>query len=58
MNISDTLNKEIKGSKERIAAFQAQIESLSKELEKERKVADILEQALKKIGTLEEIKET
>ena len=61
----DTLNElikkitaEIEGSEERIAAFQAQIESLSKELEKERKVADILEQALKKIGTLEEIKET
>lgn len=53
------INAEIEGSEERIAALQAQIESLSNELKKERGVADILKRALANIATLEEeIKET
>lgn len=66
MNIRDTLNEEIEktnaeieGSEERIAELQAQIESLSKELEKKRRMTDILKQALANIDALEEeIKET
>lgn len=66
MNIRDTLNEEIEkinaeieGSEERIAELQAQIESLSKELEKKRRMTDILKQALVNIDALEEeIKET
>lgn len=66
MNIRDTLNEEIEkinaekeGTEERIAELQAQIESLSKELEKKRRMTDILEEALANIEALEEeIKET
>lgn len=66
MNIRDTLNEEIEkinaekeGSEKRIAELQAQIESLSKELEKKRRMTDILKQALANIAALEEeIKET
>lgn len=66
MNIRDTLNEEIEKinaekeeSEERIAELQAQIESLSKELEKKRRMTDILKQALANIDALEEeIKET
>lgn len=68
MNIRDTLNEEIEktnaeieGSEERIAELQVQIESLSKELEKKRRMTDILKQALANIDALEleeEIKET
>ena len=66
MNIRDTLNEEIEKinaekeeSEERIAELQAQIESLSKELEKKRRMTDILKQALANIEALEEeIKET
>ena len=66
MNIRDTLNEEIEkinaekeGTEERIAELQAQIESLSKELEKKRRMTDILKQALANIAALEEeIKET
>lgn len=66
MNISDALNEEIKktnaeieGSEERIAELQAQIESLRKELEKKKRMTDILKQALANIAALEEeIKET
>lgn len=66
MNIRDTLNEEIEkinaekeGSEKKIAELQAQIESLSKELEKKRRMADILKQALANIEALEEeIKET
>ena len=66
MNIRDTLNEEIEKinaekeeSEERIAELQAQIESLSKELEKKRRMTDILKQALANIAALEEeIKET
>ena len=68
MNIRDTLNEEIEktnaeieGSEERIAELQAQIESLSKELEKKRRMTDILKQELANIDALEleeEIKET
>ena len=66
MNIRDTLNEEIEKinaekeeSEERIAELQAQIESLSKELEKRRRMTDILKQALANIEALEEeIKET
>lgn len=66
MNIRDTLNEEIEkinaeieGSEEKIAELQAQIESLSKELEKKRRMTDILKQALANIEALkEEIKET
>ena len=66
MNIRDTLNEEIEkinaekeGTEERIAELQAQIESLSKELEKKRRMTDILKQALANIEALEEeIKET
>lgn len=66
MNISDALNEEIKkinaeieGSEERIAELQAQIESLRKELEKKKRMTDILKQALANIDALEEeIKET
>lgn len=66
MNIRDTLNEEIEkinaekeGSEKRIAELQAQIESLSKELEKKRRMTDILKQALANIDALEEeIKET
>lgn len=61
MNIRDTLNEEIEktnaeieGSEERIAELQAQIESLSKELEKKRRMTDILKQALANIDALEE----
>lgn len=53
------INAEIEGSEERIAELQAQIESLSNELKKERGVADILKRAVANIATLEEeIKET
>ena len=56
MNIRDTLKEE---SEKRIAELQAQIESLSKELEKKRRMTDILKQALANIDALEEeIKET
>ncbi len=66
MNIRDTLNEEIEKinaekeeSEKRIAELQAQIESLSKELEKKRRMTDILKQALANIDALEEeIKET
>lgn len=66
MNIRDTLNEEIEkinaekeGSENKIAELQAQIESLSKELEKKRRMTDILKQALANIEALEEeIKET
>ena len=66
MNIRDTLNEEIEkinaekeGSEKRIAELQAQIENLSKELEKKRRMTDILKQALANIDALEEeIKET
>lgn len=66
MNIRDTLNEEIEkinaekeGSEKKIAELQAQIESLSKELEKKRRMTDILKQALANIEALEEeIKET
>ena len=66
MNIRDTLNEEIEKinaekeeSEERIVELQAQIESLSKELEKKRRMTDILKQALANIDALEEeIKET
>lgn len=66
MNIRDTLNEEIEKinaekeeSEERIAELQAQIESLSKELEKKRRMTDILKQTLANIDALEEeIKET
>lgn len=66
MNIRDTLNEEIEkinaekeGSEKKIAELQAQIESLSKELEKKRRMTDILEEALANIEALEEeIKET
>lgn len=66
MNIRDTLNEEIEkinaekeGSEKKIAELQAQIESLSKELEKKRRMTDILKQALANIAALEEeIKET
>lgn len=66
MNIRDTLNEEIEkinaekeGSEKKIAELQAQIESLSKELEKKRRMTDILKQALANIDALEEeIKET
>ena len=66
MNIRDTLNEEIEKinaekeeSEERIAELQAQIESLSKELEKKRRMTDILKQALANIDALEEeIKKT
>lgn len=66
MNIRDTLNEEIEKinaekeeSEERIAELQVQIESLSKELEKKRRMTDILKQALANIDALEEeIKET
>lgn len=66
MNIRDTLNEEIEkinaekeGSEKKIAELQAQIESLSKELEKKRRMTDILKQALANIEELEEeIKET
>lgn len=66
MNIRDTLNEEIEkinaekeGTEERITELQAQIESLSKELEKKRRMTDILKQALANIEALEEeIKET
>ena len=66
MNIRDTLNEEIEkinaekeGTEERIAELQAQIESLSKELEKKRRMTDILEETLANIEALEEeIKET
>lgn len=66
MNIRDTLNEEIEkinaekeGSEKRIAELQAQIENLSKELEKKRRMTDILKQALANIAALEEeIKET
>lgn len=61
MNIRDTLNEEIEKinaekeeSEERIAELQAQIESLSKELEKKRRMTDILKQALANIDALEE----
>lgn len=61
MNIRDTLNEEIEkinaekeGSEKRIAELQAQIESLSKELEKKRRMTDILKQALANIDALEE----
>lgn len=61
MNIRDTLNEEIEkinaeieGSEEKIAELQAQIESLSKELEKKRRMTDILKQALANIDALEE----
>lgn len=66
MNIRDTLNEEIEKinaekevSEKRIAELQAQIENLSKELEKKRRMTDILKQALANIDALEEeIKET
>lgn len=66
MNIRDTLNEEIEkinaekeGSEKKIAELQAQIERLSKELEKKRRMTDILKQALANIAALEEeIKET
>ena len=66
MNIRDTLNEEIEkinaekeGSEKKIAELQAQIESLSKELEKKRRMTDILEETLANIAALEEeIKET
>ena len=66
MNIRDTLNEEIEkinaekeGSEKKIAELQAQIESLSKELEKKRRMTDILEETLANIEALEEeIKET
>lgn len=66
MNIRDTLNEEIEkinaekeGSEKRIAELQAQIENLSKELEKKRRMTDILKQALANIDALEEeIKKT
>lgn len=61
MNIRDTLNEEIEkinaekeGSEKKIAELQAQIESLSKELEKKRRMTDILKQALANIDALEE----
>ena len=61
MNIRDTLNEEIEkinaekeGSEKRIAELQAQIESLSKELEKKRRMTDILKQTLANIDALEE----
>lgn len=61
MNIRDTLNEEIekinaeiKGSEEKIAELQAQIESLSKELEKKRRMTDILRETLANIDALEE----
>ena len=61
MNIRDTLNEEIekinaeiKGSEEKIAELQAQIESLSKELEKKRRMTDILRETLANIEALEE----
>lgn len=61
MNIRDTLNEEIEkinaeieGSEERIAELQAQIESLSKELEKKRRMTDILRETLANIDALEE----
>lgn len=61
MNIRDTLNEEIEkinaeieGSEERIAELQAQIESLSKELEKKRRMTDILRETLANIEALEE----
>ena len=66
MNIRDPLNEEIEkinaekeGSEKRKAELQAQIESLSKELEKKRRMTDILKQTLANIDALEEeIKET
>ena len=61
MNIRDTLNEEIKkinaeieGSEEKIAELQAQIESLSEELEKKRRMTDILRETLANIDALEE----
>ena len=61
MNIRDTLNEEIEkinaeieGSEEKIAELQAQIESLSKELEKKRRMTDILRETLANIDALEE----
>ncbi len=61
MNIRDTLNEEIekinaeiKGSEEKIAELQAQIESLSRELEKKRRMTDILRETLANIEALEE----
>lgn len=61
MNIRDTLNEEIEkinaeieGSEEKIAELQVQIESLSKELEKKRRMTDILRETLANIEALEE----
>lgn len=61
MNIRDTLNEEIEkinaeieGSEEKIAELQAQIESLSKELEKKKRMTDILRETLANIDALEE----
>ncbi len=66
MNISDALNEEIKKTNaeieelgERIAGLKTQIEKFSKELEKKRRMAGILEETLANIEALEEeIKET
>ena len=61
MNIRDTLNEEIEkinaeieGSEEKIAELQAQIEILSKELEKKRRMTGILRETLANIEALEE----
>ena len=66
MNISDALNEEIQKTNEeieelgeRIAGLKTQIEKFSKELEKKRRMAGILEETLANIEALEEeIKET
>lgn len=66
MNISDALNEEIKKTNaeieelgERIVGLKTQIEKFSKELEKKRRMAGILEETLANIEALEEeIKET
>lgn len=61
MNISDALNKEIKKTNaeieelgERITGLKTQIEKFSKELEKKRRMAGILEETLANIEALEE----
>lgn len=61
MNIRDTLNEEIKKTNaeieelgERITGLKTQIEKFSKELEKKRRMSDILEETLANIDALEE----
>ena len=66
MNISDALNKELRTTSEeikelgeKIAGLKTQIEKFSKELEKKKRMAGILEETLANIEALEEeIKET